>query len=102
MLKNSSRIINWGGWSDTIDARLSDIDFVVWVRLKNMLSIRVDEEEILVGKVIWDDKKLEDSVSRKLLTSSDDSYLKKSVLKSPQKKHCLEDSFQSLYNKGEI
>ena len=35
-----------------------------------MLPIRVQEEEILVGKIILGDRKLEDGVSRKLLTSS--------------------------------
>ena len=79
LLKNSCRIRNWGRWSDTIDVRLPDVDFVVWVRIQNMLFIRVDVEEILVDKIIWGDTKLEDSVSRKLLASSDDSYLSRSI-----------------------
>ena len=102
LLKSPGKIRNWGRWSDTIDVRLPDTDFVVWVRLQNMLSIRVDEEEILVDKIVWGDRKLEDSVSRKLLTSSDDSYLSRSILKSPNKNICLDDSFESLCNKGEI
>ena len=67
-----------------------------------MLSVRVEEEEILVGKIVWGDRKLEDSVSRKLLTSSDDSYLSRSTLKSPNENICLDDSFESFCNTGEI
>ena len=100
--KNSGKIRNWGRWSDAVDVTLPDIDFVVWLRLQNMLSIWVDEEAILVGKTTWGDRKLEDNASRKLLTSSDDSYLSRSILKLPNKNICLEDSFESLCNKGEI
>ena len=64
---------------------MPDNDFVVRVRLDNMLSIRVSKEDILVGKIIWADRKLEDSVSRKLLTSSDESYLNRLILKSANK-----------------
>lgn len=63
-----------------------------------MLSIRV----ILVGKIIWGERKLEDSVSKKLSGSLDDSYLSKSILRSPNKSICLEDSLESFCNKGEI
>ena len=63
-----------------------------------MLSIRV----ILVGKIIWGERKLEDSVSKKLSGSLDDSYLSKSILRSPNKSICLEDSLESFSNKGEI
>lgn len=62
-----------------------------------MLSIRV----ILVGKIIWGERKLEDSVSKKLSGSLDDSYLSKSILRSPNKSICLEDSLESFCNKGE-
>ena len=34
------------------NVRLSDIDFVLRVRLQNKLSIRVDKEKIVVGKII--------------------------------------------------
>ena len=61
LLKNSGNIRNWVRWSDTVDVGLPDIDFVVWVRLQNMLSIWVDKEEILESKIIWCDRKLEDS-----------------------------------------
>ena len=40
--------------------------------------------------------------SSKLLTSSDDSYLGWSILKSPNESVCVEDSFERLCNKGEI
>ena len=63
-----------------------------------MLPIRV----ILVGKIIWGERKLEDSVSKKLSGSLDDSYLSKSILRSPNKSICLEDSLESFCNKGEI
>ena len=103
LLKNSGKIRSWGRWSDTVDVRLPDTDFVVWIRLQNTLSLtKVDEEEILVDKIIWGDRKLEDSVSRKLWTSLDDSYLSRSILKSPNKNIYLEDLFESLCNKGEI
>ena len=69
LLKNSYKIRNWGRWSDTVDVRLPDIDLIVSKRLQNMLFIRVHEEEILVDKIICGDRKLEDGVSRKLLTS---------------------------------
>ena len=68
-----------------------------------MLSIRADKEEILVGNIIWGDRKLEESVSRKLLASSDDSYLSRSILKLSNKNIYLEDCFESFWrNKGEI
>lgn len=56
LLKNSGKIRNWVRWSDTADIRLRDIDFFVWVRLQNMGSMKVDDEEILVGKIIWGKK----------------------------------------------
>ena len=82
MLNNSGKIWNWGMWSDTVDLRLPDIDFVVRVRLQNIL-FRVEAEEILVDKIILGDRKLEDSVSRKPLRNSEDSYLGRSILQSP-------------------
>ena len=93
---------NWGRWSDTVGVRLPDIDFNVWVRLQNMLSVKRDKEEILVGKIIYGDKKLEDSVLRKVLANSDDSYLSRSIWKSPNKNICIKDYFQSLCNNREI
>ena len=53
LLKNSGKIRNWGWWLNTVDVRLPDIDFVVSVRLQNMLSIRVDEEESSFNYLRW-------------------------------------------------
>ena len=67
-----------------------------------MLSINVEVLEILVGRSIWGNKKLELSVSIKLLIESESSYFNKSILKSPNKKILLEDSFCSFNSNGEI
>ena len=48
--------------------------------------------EILLGKSIWVNIKLELSVSMKLLIESKSSYFNNSMLKSPKKKILLEDS----------
>ena len=61
-----------------------------------MLLINVDMEEILVNKIIWEDKKLEERISRKLLTGPDDFYLSRSTLKSPNKNICFDDSFVQI------
>ena len=76
-------------------------DIAVWKNYK-ICYLRVDKEEILIGEIIWGDRKLEGNVLRKLLTSSDDSYLSRSILKSCSKNICLEDFFESLCNKGEM
>ena len=70
-------------------------DIAVWKNYK-ICYLRVDKEEILIGEIIWGDRKLEGNVLRKLLTSSDDSYLSRSILKSHNKNICFEDSFWSL------
>ena len=80
LLNNSDKIRNWGKWSDMLDVRLANIDFVVQVRLQSILSVKVEGKEILMVKIIGGDRKLEDSVSRKLQASSDDSYLSMSML----------------------
>ena len=67
-----------------------------------MLSINVEVLEILVGGSIWGNKKLELSVSIKLLIESESSYFSKSILKSPNKKIFMEDSFCSFNKNGEI
>ena len=67
-----------------------------------MLSINVEVLEILVGRSIWGNKKLELSVSIKLLIESESSYFNKSISKSPNKKILLEDSFCSFNSNGEI
>ena len=67
-----------------------------------MLSIIVEVLEILVGRSIWGNKKLELSVSIKLLIESENSYFNKSIVKSPNKKIILEDPFYSFNTNGEI
>ena len=54
LLKRSGKNLEIEGrWSHTLlNVRLPAIDFVVWLSLKNMLSIKVGEEEILVSKIV--------------------------------------------------
>ena len=66
------------------------------VEFEKMLLINVEVLEILVGRSIWGNKKLELSVSIKLLIESESSYFNKSILKSPNKKIILKDSFCSF------
>ena len=54
------------------------------VRFEKILSINVDVLEILVGKNIRGNKKLELRVSIKLFIESEISYFNKSTLKSPR------------------
>ena len=57
------------------------------VTLKKFLSIKVEEKlQILIGSNIRGDRKLNESVSTKLLTGSRVSYCSKSTLKSPRRK----------------
>ena len=67
-----------------------------------MLSISVEVSEILVGRSIWGNKKLELSGSIKLLIESELSSFNKSILKVPNNKILLGDSFCSFYNNGGI
>ena len=67
-----------------------------------MLSINVDVLEILVGKNIRGNKKLELRVSIKLFIESEISYFNNSILKSLKRKIILDDSFCNFSNKGEI
>ena len=71
------------------------------VEFEKMLSINVEVLEILVGRTMWGNKKLELCVSIKLLIGSESSYFNKSILKSPNKKILLEDSFCSFNSNGE-
>ena len=60
--------------------------FELKVTLQKMLSIKVEEEsEILVGSNMRGDRKLDESVSTKLLTRSDVSYCSNSILNMPRK-----------------
>lgn len=58
LLKNSDKVKHWDSLSKTVNFRLPDIAFVVWIRLQNILSIKVGKEEILVDKITWGDKKV--------------------------------------------
>ena len=59
-----------------------------------MLSIKVEEKlEILVCSNMRGDRKLDESVSTKLLTTSDVSYRSKSMLKPPRRKIFLMNLF---------
>ena len=72
------------------------------VEFKKILTINVDVLEILVGKNIRGNKKLELRVSIKLFTESEISYFNKSMVKSPRRKIILDDSFCKFSSKGEI
>ena len=67
-----------------------------------MLSINVDVLEILVGKNIRGNKRLELRVSIVLFIESEISYFNESMLKSPRRKTLLGDSFSNFRSKGEI
>ena len=69
------------------------------VEPEEMLSINVEFLEIVLGRAIWGNKKLELNVSIKLLVKSESSFFNKSILKSPNKKIFLEDSFGRLLGK---
>ena len=71
--------------------------FELKVTLQKMFSIKVEEEfESLVGSNMRGDRKLDESVTSKLLTGSDVSYCSKSVLKAPRRKLFLEFSLLSF------
>ena len=89
----SFKKLNCGRCSENVDVTLTDSISSKEVNFENMLPIDVEVLEILVGKSIWGNKKLEVSVSIKLLIESESSYfsIKVSMLKSPNKKILLED-----------
>ena len=77
--------------------------FKLKVTLQKMLLIKVEEElEILVGSNMREDRKLDESVSTKLLTVSDVSYCSKSMLKSLKRKMFFEFSLLSFPNNDSI
>ena len=57
------------------------------VKFEKILSIKVGVLEILVGKNVRGNKKLEQRVSIKLFTESEFLYFNKSMLKSPRRKN---------------
>ena len=89
-------------WSENVDVTLSDSISSKEVEPEEMLSINVEFLEIVLGRAIWGNKKLELNVSIKLLVKSESSFFNKSILKSPNKKIFLEDSFYSFNSNGEI
>ena len=99
MQKKSDKKINCGRWSENADVTLPGSKEV---RFEKILSINVDVLEILVGKNIRGNKKLELRVSIKLFTESEISCFNKSMLKSPRRKTLLDDSFCNFSSKGEI
>ena len=101
--KKSFQKINFGRWSKNVDVTLTDSVSFKEVEFEKMLSINMEVYiEFLIGMSIWGNKKLELSVSIKLLFESESSYFDKSILKSPNKKIPLEDSFCSFNSNGEI
>ena len=83
--KKSVIIINCGRWSENVDVALPDSISSKEVEPEK-ISIKVDVLEILIGKNIKGNKKLELRVSIKLFTESEISYFNKSMLKSPRRK----------------
>ena len=64
--------------------------FELKVTLQKILSIKIEEElEILVGSNMRGDRKLDESVSTKLLTGSDVSHCSKSMLNYREEKFYL-------------
>ena len=88
---------------ETIDVRLLDIMSNVKVTLQKMLTIKVEEDlEILVGSIMREDRKLDDSVSINLLTGSNVSCFSRSMLKSPRTKIFFEFSLLIFSNNDGI
>ena len=71
--KKSPIIAIWVRWSEAVDVRLTDIMFEVKVTLQKTLSIKV-ELKSLVDCNMRGDKKLDDSLSTKLLAGGDVSF----------------------------
>ena len=71
------------------------------VEFENMLWISVEVLEILAGRGVWGNKKLELSLSIKLLIECESSYFNKSILKLPNKK-ILSHSFRGFNSNEEI
>ena len=80
--KKSFKKINCWRWSENVDVTLPDSISLKELEFEKMLLVNVEVLEILVGRSIWGNKKLELSVSIKLLIESESSYFNKSILKS--------------------
>ena len=100
-VKQFSSIAKWGRWTETVDVKLPDIIFELQLTLQKILSIKVGEElEILVGSSTRGDRKLDESVSTKLLTGSNVLNCSTSMLKSPRRKILFEFFLLSFSNNG--
>ena len=91
-----------GRWSENVHVELPDSISSKEVEFEKILSIKVDVLEILVGKNIRGNKKLELRVSIKLFTESDILYFNKSMLKSPRTKTLLDNFSCNFSGKGEV
>ena len=98
--KKAGKKINCVRWSNNADVRPDSVSSKK-VRFEK-ISINVDVLEILVGKNIRGNKKLELRVSLKLFIESVISYFNKSILKPLRRKIPADDSFCNFSNKGEI
>ena len=78
------------------------IEKLISAEFEKMLLINIEILEILAGKSIWGNMKLELSVSITLPIESESSNFNKLISKSPNKKFFLENSFYSLNDNGEI
>ena len=90
-----------GRWSENVHVELPDSISSKEVEFEK-ISIKVDVLEILVGKNIRGNKKLELRVSIKLFTESDILYFNKSILKSPRRKTLLDNFSCNFSGKGEV
>ena len=99
--KKSGKKINRGRWPENVDMTLPDSIFSKENEFEK-ISIKVDVLEILVGKYIGGNKKLELRVSIKLFTESEISCFNKSMLKPPGRKTLLDDSFSNFSSYAEI
>ena len=95
-------LVNFGRWSENVDVILPDSVSSKEVTFEKILSINVDVLDILVGKNIKGNKKLELKVSIKPIIESKILYFNKSILNSARKKFLLDDSFCNFSNKREI
>ena len=78
------------------------IEKLISAEFEKMLLISIEILEILAGKSIWGNMELELSVSITLSIESECSNFNNLILKSPNKKNFLENSFYRLNNNGEI
>ena len=100
--KKSCEKINCRRWFENVDVTLPNSVSSNEVRFEKLLSINVDVLEILVGKNIRGNKKLELRISIKLFIESEISCFNKSILNSPRRKTLLDGFFCNFRYKWEI